>query len=200
MSLTRKGLKAMGLTEEQVDSIVEAHTETVEGLKEKLKAAQADAERLTDVQKELDALKATNDGGYKDKYAELKKEYDAYKKDVTAKETRAAKEAAAKAYFEGKNITGVNLEIAMRAAAAEIAAIELDGDKIKDTAALDALTSGTLAGLAAKKAVVGAQTAHPPVSGTSPKKTMEEIMKIKDTGERQRAIAEHLKERMNTNG
>ena len=200
MSLTRKGCKAMGLTDEQVDSIIEAHTETVEALKEKLKTAQADADKLTEVQKELDALKAKSDDGYKEKYETLKKEFDAYKTEVTAKETKAAKEAAAKAYFEGKNITGVNLEIAMRAAAQEIDALELDGDKIKDSTALDALTSGTLAGLAAKKAVVGAQTAHPPAQSTPPKRTMEEIMKIKDTTERQSAIGELLKERMSNNG
>ena len=33
MALTRKLLKGMGLTEEQVDTIIEAHSETVEGLK-----------------------------------------------------------------------------------------------------------------------------------------------------------------------
>lgn len=192
MSLTRKGLKAMGLTEEQVDSIVEAHTETVDALKKERDAYKEDAGKLKDVQKELDGLKAKADDGYEKKYTDLKKEYDAYKKEVTAKETRAAKEAAAKKYFEGKNITGVNLEIAMRAATAEIEALELDGDKIKDTATLDALTSGTLAGLAKKTAVVGAQTAHPPVSTSGNVRTKEDIMKIKDTTERQKAWGEYL--------
>ena len=32
MSITRKLLKGMGLTDEQVDTIIEAHTETVDGL------------------------------------------------------------------------------------------------------------------------------------------------------------------------
>ena len=34
MALSRKSLKAMGLTDEQVDSIIEMHTETVDGLKD----------------------------------------------------------------------------------------------------------------------------------------------------------------------
>ena len=34
MALTRKSLKAMGLADEQVDSIIEMHTETVDGLKD----------------------------------------------------------------------------------------------------------------------------------------------------------------------
>ena len=37
MALTRKLLKGMGLTDEQVDTIIEAHTDTVDGLKEQVK-------------------------------------------------------------------------------------------------------------------------------------------------------------------
>ena len=33
MALTRKLLEGMGLTDEQVDTIIEAHTDTVDGLK-----------------------------------------------------------------------------------------------------------------------------------------------------------------------
>ena len=39
MAVTRKFLKGMGLTDEQVDTIIEAHSETVDGLKDKLKEA-----------------------------------------------------------------------------------------------------------------------------------------------------------------
>ena len=63
MSLTRKSLKAMGLTDEQVDSIIEMHTDTVDGLKEQVNTYKADAEKLPNVQKELDDLKAMGDGG-----------------------------------------------------------------------------------------------------------------------------------------
>ena len=51
MALTRKALKAMGLTEEQVDSIIEAHTETVDALKSMVNAYKADAEKLPGVEK-----------------------------------------------------------------------------------------------------------------------------------------------------
>ena len=36
MALTRRFLKGMGLTEEQVDTIIEAHTEVTDGLKEQI--------------------------------------------------------------------------------------------------------------------------------------------------------------------
>ena len=54
MALTRKLLKGMGLTDEQVDTIIEAHTDTVDGLKADVSKYKTDAEKLSDVQKELD--------------------------------------------------------------------------------------------------------------------------------------------------
>lgn len=192
MALTRKSLKAMGLTDEQVDSIVEMHSETVDGLKEKLKTAEEKANKLDDVQKELDDLKAKKGDDYKAKYEQEHKDFEAYKKDVTAKETKAAKEAAVKAYFESKNITGANLSIAMRGARDEIEAITLDGETIKDTSALDALVAGEYAGLVVTKSKQGAATATPPANTGGNKTTREEIMKIKDAGERQKAIAENI--------
>ena len=68
MALTRKALKAMGLTEEQVDSIIEAHTETVDGLKEQIKTYKADAEQLPAVRKELEDMKKSDGEDWKSKY------------------------------------------------------------------------------------------------------------------------------------
>ena len=59
MALTRKMLKAMGLEDEKIDQIIEAHTETVDGLKESLEKAQAAAKALPGVQKELVEAKGT---------------------------------------------------------------------------------------------------------------------------------------------
>lgn len=198
MALTRKSLKAMGLTDEQVDSIVEMHTETVDGLKEKLKTAEDKANKLDDVQKELDGLKANSGDDWKSKYEKEHTDFESYKKGVTEKETKAAKEKAVKAYFEGKNITGANLDIAMRGCRDEIGAIELDGDKIKDTAALDALVSGTFAGLVVTKTVQGAQTANPPANNGGSKLTKADIYARDEhgrykmsTAERQKALAEN---------
>ena len=139
MSLTRKFLQGMGLSDEQVDSIVEMHTDTTDALKEEIKKYKESAEKLPAVQKELDDLKAKGDDGWKEKHDAVKKEFDDFKQAQTDKETKAAKEKAARAYFESKNIEGANLNIAMRSSAAEIDALELDGEKIKDSASLDAL-------------------------------------------------------------
>ena len=171
--LTRKSLKAMGLTDEQVDSIVEMHTETVDGLKEKIRIAEEKAADYDEVKKQLEASKGGKD--YKSEYDKLKGEFDAYKKDVTEKETAAAKNKAVRAYFESKGIKGANLEIAMRGAKDEISAVELDGDKIKDAKALDELVGGTFKGLIVSESTKGADPVNPPAGSGSVLKTKAEI-------------------------
>ena len=192
MALTRKLLKGMGLTDEQVDTIIEAHTDTVDGLKADVSKYKTDAEKLSDVQKELDDLKAKGDDGWKEKHDKLKSEFDKYKGDVEAKETKANKEKAVRAFYESKGITGKNLEIAMRGSRAEIDGIELDGDKIKDNSALDALVKGDFSGLVATTTTKGANTANPPANnGGKTGKTKEEIMAIRDPAVRQAEIAKN---------
>lgn len=189
MALSRKYLSTLGIEADKIDQIIEAHTETVDALKKERDGYKADAEKLPDVQKELDGLKAGGD--YKARYEKEHKDFEDYKASVTAKETRAAKETAARAYFTGKGITGANLEIAVRGAAAEIEAAELDGDKFKDTKALDELVGGTFKGLVVTTGTAGAGTAHPPANGGKSSMTKEQIIAIKDATERRRAIAEN---------
>lgn len=202
MALTRKFLKAMGIEEEKIDQIIDAHTETVDGLKESLEKAQADAKNLPTIQKELDEAKATlaaaKNDGWKEKHDKVKKEFDDYKAEITAKEIKTAKEAAARAYYESKGITGKSLDIAMRGSGAEIETLTLEDGKIKDSAALEALVNGDFAGLVSTTVTKGARTPNPPAVSTG-RKSMEEIYKRDDKGryvlsaaERQAALAENL--------
>lgn len=200
MALTRKLLKGMGLTDEQVDTIIEAHTDTVDGLKADVSKYKADAEKLPGVQKQLDDLKAAGDGGYKEKYEKEHSDFEAFKSDITAKETKAAKEKAVRAYFESKNITGANLDLAMRGCGTEMAALEMDGEKIKDTKSLDALLTGTYKGLISTTLTKGANPATPPGSTGSGAMTKDQIMQIKDRAERRAAIAANINLFENKNG
>lgn len=200
MSITRKMLKGMGLTEDQQDTILEAHTETVNEIKADRDRLKADAEKLPGVQKQLDDLKAAGDGGYKEKFEKERKAFEDYKADITAKETKAAKEKAVKAYFESKNITGANLDLAMRGCGTEMAALEMDGDKIKDTKSLDALLTGTYKGLISTTRAKGANPADPPANTGGGTMTKDQIMQIKDRAERRAAIAANLNLFENNNG
>ena len=177
-------------TEEIENRLVALHLGVVDPLKDDLTKYKADAEKLPSVQKELDDLKAAGDGGYKEKYEKEHSAFEAFKTDITAKESKAAKEKAVRAYFESKNITGANLDLAMRGCGEEMAALELDGEKIKDTKSLDALVDGTYKGLVSKQTVrldTGAR-----FNGGGKPMTKDEIMQITDRAERRAAIAANM--------
>lgn len=177
-------------TEEIENRLVALHLGVVDPLKDDLTKYKADAEKLPGVQKQLDDLKAAGDGGYKEKYEKEHSAFEAFKTDITAKESKAAKEKAVRAYFESKNITGANLDLAMRGCGEEMAALELDGEKIKDTKSLDALVDGTYKGLVSKQTVrldTGAR-----FNGGGKPMTKDEIMQITDRAERRAAIAANM--------
>ena len=58
MALTRKLLRSMGIEDDKIDQIIEAHGETVSALKDERDQYRDAAEALPGVQKELDDLKA----------------------------------------------------------------------------------------------------------------------------------------------
>lgn len=201
MSLTRKSLKVMGLTDEQIDSVIEMHTETISGLKEKIESVENSVETVeklkADVEKyksELENAKQSIADGekYKEMYENEKSAYEKYKGDITAKETVAAKEKAIREYFKNKGINDDNMSIAMRGIKSEIDAAELDDKgKIKDTKVFDELIKGDYSKLVSHTETKGADTQIPPPNVGKTPITKEEIMNIKNTAERQQKIAEN---------
>lgn len=118
MGLTRKALKAMGLSEEQVDSIIEAHTEVVTALKEEADKYKADAEKLPNVEKELETAKKTLDEGNKDswqvKYEAIKEDFEAYKAAENAKKTKVDKENAFRELLKSIGVSEKRIDTVLR--------------------------------------------------------------------------------------
>lgn len=193
MAFTRKMLKAMGIEEEKIDQIIDAHSETVDALKADRDAYKEDAAKLAAVQKELDALKAKGDDGYKAKYEAEKAAHDALKADIAAKETKKAKTDAYRELLKGANIDEKRIATILRAEAPTIDKIELDADgKIKNAEQYTESIKSDWADFIVTQSAKGANTATPPANGgTATTKTKEDILKIKDAGERQKAIAEN---------
>lgn len=192
MALTRKSLKAMGLTDEQVDSIIEMHTETVDGLK----AYKADAEKLPGVQAELDDLKKqvaeNKDDGWKDKHDAVKKEFDDYKAAQTAKDTKAAKETAYRALLKEAGVNEKRIDAVLRVT--DLDKIELEDGKIKGADEVKNSIKTEWAEFIAVPGQAGADMAKPPAGGgnTVPGgKTKDEILAIKDGAARRQAMLEN---------
>ena len=130
MALTRKFLNALGIEESKIESIIDAHTETVDALKKERDSYKAEAEKLPEVQKELDKAKAAaKDSG---EFEKLKKEYDDFKAEVAGKETLAKKKAALKKLAAEKaKLSDTGVEKALKYS--DFEKIELDDKgEIKD--------------------------------------------------------------------
>lgn len=198
MSLTRKMLKAMGIEEEKIDQIIEAHSETVDSLKADRDSYRGDAEKLKNVQKELDDLKAKGDDGWKEKHDKLKGEFDKYKNDVQAKETQAAKEKAYRGILKDAGLSEKGIAKAIKYAEWDKIELEADG-KLKGASDHIKSVKEEWAEYVTTTTTTGAKTSTPPANTGGAKLTKAEIY-AKDehgryklsTAERQKALAETL--------
>lgn len=195
MALTRKLLRGMGLTDEQVDTIIEAHTDTVDGIKAERDSYKTDAEKLPGVQKELNDLKQTiGDGGEtvsKAEYDRLQNDFNTYKDGVTAREAHTAKETAYRTLLKEAGVDPKRIDAIVKIT--DIDGIELAEDgKIKDADTRTATVKTDYADFIVTYSEQGANVANPPANnGKGNTVTKEQIMAIKDGSERRRAMAEN---------
>ena len=194
MALTSKFLKAMGIEEDKIEQIIEAHTENTNALKEERDGYKADADKLADVQKELDkAKKAAKDDGeetvLKSEYDALKAEYDKYKGEITAEKERNAKETAYRELLKAAGISEKRISAIVKVT--DIGSVELDKDgKIKDADKRTESVKTEWADFIETTTTKGANTANPPANnGKGNGKTKEEIMAIKDGTIRRQEMA-----------
>ena len=191
----REILSAAGVTSENmseaVDKIIDGHVTSVNALREDVAKYKADAEKLPTVQKELDDMKANSNDGWKEKYDNLKGEFDQYKNDVQAKETKAAKEAAYRAILKDANLSEKGIEKAIKYA--EWDKIELGEDgKLKGANDHIKAVREEWAEYVTTTTTTGAKTSTPPANnGGKTGKTKEEIMAIRDPAVRQAEIAKN---------
>ena len=188
MSLTRKMLKAMGIEEEKIDQIIEAHTETVDSFKEKVNDYKDKAEKYDDVKKQLDDLK-DGDNDWQKKYEKEHNDFEAYKNDVTAKETKRTKEHAIRELLKSAGVSEKRLDAVLKVTNLDDFELDKDG-KIKDADKHTETVKTEWADFIETTTTKGANTANPPANnGKGTGKTKDEIMSIKDPAVRQKEIA-----------
>ena len=155
----------MGIEEEKIDQIIEAHSETVDAIKQERDTYKEDADKLVEVQKKLDtALEAAkeNDGdNLKIKYDVLKEEFDNYKSEILNKESHAAKETAYRELLKAAGISDKRIDSVMRVS--KVDDVELD-DKgaIKGADELTKSIKSEWSDFIVTENTKGADTATPP--------------------------------------
>ena len=178
------------IPKELEDALVQEHLSSRNAYAEK-KVQEYQAENPA-----AEAPKVTDSKEYKD----LKKAFDDYKADQTAKETRAAKESAYRDLLKASGVSEKRIDTVMRASGPIIDGLELAEDgKAKDA---DKLTEGIKtewADFIPTTTTQGAPTANPPAVSGGKKLSKDDIFRKDDRGryvmgtaERQRAIAENL--------
>lgn len=200
MSLTRNKIKEIlstaGVDGEHMDAaitaILDGHTASVDALREERDTYKKAADELPEVKKSLEEYKKNAGKGdpYEEKYNALKTEYDTYKKDVTAKETTAKKQDAYKELLKDAGVDSKRYGAILKVTDLSKAELDKEG-KFKDADKLKESIKKDWADFIVTEGKEGAKTSTPPAGKGTSSMTKEDIMKIKDTSERQAAIAEN---------
>lgn len=177
MALTIKMLQAMNLEDAQIDQIIEAHRDTINGLteerdtlKEDLAKAKAEADRLANVEKDLVKAQAKVEEAEQtaEELKNLKTEFETYKTDISQKETKAQKEKAYRELLTEAGISEKRFDSILKISGANIDALEFDDDgKVKDSKNLVEGIKSEWADFVQTKITEGAKPATPPQGAES---------------------------------
>lgn len=181
MSLTRKYLAAMGIEADKIDEIISAHSETVEGLKAERDQYKKAAEELPSVKEKLEKALAENkeNAPYKEKYEKEHQDFEAYKTEQTAKETKEKKTAAYKELLKEAGISEKHMNAVLKVT--NLDDIELDDKgKIKDSDKAIESVKDEWSDFIVSTGSKGAETATPPAGEGNDPKGSSEARKIYD--------------------
>lgn len=168
MALTRAMLKGMGLTEEQVSAIIEEHTNVTSSLKDQIKQYKPDAEKLAEVQNELDELKKdTSAKDWEKKYNSEHKAFEDYKESISKKEKSEKIKSAYKKLLAECKVGEKHVDSIMRVTDFSSMKLTEDGS-LEDVEKLRESIGSDWSGFISSKETKGADVNNPPGGGNDP--------------------------------
>lgn len=193
MSLTRKMLKAMGIEEEKIDQIVEAHTETVEAIKTERDEYKEKAEKTDGLQKQLDEAQKLIDANgkdpYKVKYEAMKEEFEKYKTAEAEKATKEKKREAYKQLLKDSGVAEKRIDAIMKVTDTDGYELDENG-AIKDAKKVTETIKTEWADFIQTSTPQGAKTSNPPENNGGKTLTKEQIYERDDHGRYKLSAAE----------
>ena len=206
MSFKRSDLAALGIEPEKIQTLIDWHMETVKGLQAEIDRSKDTNDKLTNVQAELDKVKkdletanktieTANKDDYKGKYENATAELEKLKTEYATKETVASKKSRLTEQLKaaGYSETATRL-IVNRSDYASKIELDKDGKATNlDAVIKDIQADSDFSGFTPEIKETKHTPSNPPAN-TGGKKTLtwEDIDKIKDIGERQKAMAENM--------
>lgn len=204
MSFKRSDLAALGIEPEKIQTLIDWHMDTVKGLQAEIDRSKDNADKLTEVQAELEQVKkdlsaanktieTAQKEDYKGKYETATKELETLKNDVAAKESATAKQSALKEELKKAAYSDRAINLIIRNGFANSVEIGEDGKATNLEAVIKSIQSDNdFSGFTPQVENTSHHPANPPANtGGTKALTKEEIMAITNTAERQQKIAEN---------
>lgn len=183
MSLSRKLLESLGIESDKISTIIEAHAETVDGLKEQIATYKGDAEKykgasaeLESVKAELEGLKAEG-GDWKSKFDKVNSEFEDYKSQQSAKELMETKKSAYRKLLKDSGVSEKRIDTVMKVTDFSDLELEESGE-IKGANSLAESIKAEWADFIVDTSKSGAKVDTPPDNNPQTKYTHEDIAKM----------------------
>lgn len=128
MALTRKFLRALGIDDDKIEEIINAHLETVNPLKDERDTLKERADHAAELQKQVEELTANGAGteDLKRKYEDEHKAFEDYKAEVEKGKSEAAKKSAYRKLLESAGIDPKRIDSVLRVS--DVDAVEVGDD------------------------------------------------------------------------
>ena len=187
MALTRKMLKAMSIEDDKIEQIIEAHAETVDGLKEKLSGMQDQASRIAELESQLE--KASGGDDWKGRYEKEHAEFEDFKAKAAERESNEQKAALYRKLLVEAGVDPKRIDSIMRLT--DLSEVTVKDGELEGREDLTKGIQKEWADFIATSTTQGVQVKTPPQS-SGKTMTKADILAIKDTQERQRAISDNI--------
>ena len=173
------------------EDICARHSADLDSIKEERDTLKKDAETLADVKKELEALKAKPGDDYKAKWEKEKQDFADYKAGVEKEKALEAKRAVLREIAKDAGLSEAGIAKAVKYHDFDKLELDENGAAKEKAAILKGLKEEWPEYITTTE-TKGANTPTPPATAGKNRPTAEEILAIKDTKERQTAIAQNL--------
>jgi len=162
MALTRKLLEGMGIEDKQIQAIIDAHDETINGLKAKRDEYKELADKVPYLQKKLEEAEAAagSESDWEQKYNDEHQAFEDFKVQVATEKAEADKAQAYRGMLMAAGIDPKRIDAIMRVS--DLSQVEMEDGKLKDTEKLQESAKQEWADFVVKSNTQGSNPATPP--------------------------------------
>jgi hypothetical protein len=167
----------MGIEDKAIESIIEAHSETVNGLKADRDKYKEQAQKVPDLQKQLeDAQAASNGDEWEQKYNDEHQAFEDFKAQVATEKADAEKAQAYRGMLMAAGIDPKRLDSIMRVT--DLSSVEMGEDgKLKDAGKLEESAKDEWSDFVVKQVTKGTNPETPPKASNLPEGADPEVAK-----------------------